>query len=190
MPHDSRVERSVVTTRDGIGCPKHFAVYGKKGYTGGLMAIWCTHSVCLGFHCIPKGEGHNDVFSALFTRWPKAPRYIIYDFACALAPYCWIRELQYFKDTIFLIDDFHSVGHVWCSKACFLSTYAKWNPVLRQINSSAAECGNSSLLRVRKSMRYMSQDRCILFVHRFLAVWNRMQRRKLEKIKGGRREVM
>ena len=43
------------------------------------MAAWCLHSVCIGFHCIPKGEGRNNVFSAIFTRWERAPKVVIYD---------------------------------------------------------------------------------------------------------------
>lgn len=179
MEKDGRTERSIVTSKDGIGCSKHYAQYGKQGYTGGLMAIWCTHSVCYGFHCIPKGEGRNDVFSALFTRWKEPPKYVIYDFACALAPYCWIREYEFFKNTIFLIDKFHAVGHTRCSRACFISNYEEWNAMLKEINSSAAECGNSALLRIRKTMRYLSQERSILYVWLFLAIWNRIQRQKL-----------
>ena len=82
--------------RAGIGCNKFYEAYGKKGLTGGLMAAWCPHLVCLGFHCIPKGEGRNDVFSALFTRWRSPPEIVIYDFACALGPYCMLREPAFF----------------------------------------------------------------------------------------------
>ncbi|KAJ7583732.1 hypothetical protein C8J56DRAFT_1054251 [Mycena floridula] len=72
----------------GGTCSKYYARYGKKGLTGGIMAPWCMHSIAYGFHCIPVGEGHNDVFSAMVTRWPKAPEMVVYDFACALGPYC------------------------------------------------------------------------------------------------------
>lgn len=72
----------------GGSCNKYFNEYGKTGLTGGIMCAWCTHSICYGFHCIPNSEGRNDVFSAMVTRWPKAPKYVIYDFACQLAPYC------------------------------------------------------------------------------------------------------
>lgn len=32
---------------------------------------------------------------ALITRWPTAPERVIYDFACALGPYCMTREPQF-----------------------------------------------------------------------------------------------
>lgn len=164
---------------DGVGCPKHYQQYGVRGLTGGLMALWCTHSICYGFHCIPKGEGRNDVFSAIYTHWRTAPAYIVYDFACALAPYCMTREANFYADTQFLIDGFHGPGHIGCSAACFLSTYAATNEELKSINSSAAECGNGALTRIRTSLRYMSQRHAILYVKVFLAIWNRKKRLRM-----------
>lgn len=143
------------------------------------MCVWCTHSVCYGFHCIPKAEGRNDVFSAIVTRWVKAPRIVIYDFACALAPYCMTREPEFFADTLFVVDAFHAKGHTRCSPGAFLSTYANTDPRLAHINSSAAECGNGGLHRIRKSVSYMSQDRAIKYTNVFLSIWNRSRIRKL-----------
>lgn len=146
------------------------------------MCVWCTHSICYGFHCIPRGEGRNDVFSAIITRWPKAPKRIIYDFACALGPYCMTREGEFFADTEFRIDVFHSSGHSKCEEAAFLKTYSEVDPRLARINSSAAECGNGGISRIRKSVSYMSQERAILYTKVFISMWNRVSiRRMLEK---------
>ncbi|CAK5271714.1 unnamed protein product [Mycena citricolor] len=163
----------------GAKCSKFYSQYGERRLTGGIMCVWCTHSVCYGFHCIPKGEGRNDVFSALITRWETAPKQVIYDFACALGPYCMTREPTFFANTQFLIDDFHSVGHTKCSEAAFLKTYCRVDPRLSRINSSAGECGNSGLGRIRKSVSYMSQSRAILYTRVFLCIWNRLRIRKL-----------
>ena len=57
--------------------------------------------------------------------------------------------------------------------------YANTNPTLARINSSAAECGNGGLHRIRKSVSYMSQDRAIKYTKVFLSVWNRCRIRKL-----------
>ncbi|ESK96333.1 hypothetical protein Moror_7119 [Moniliophthora roreri MCA 2997] len=92
-------------------CNKFYKTYSKNNLTGGIMVLWCRHSICLGFHSIPRAEGHNNVFSAIYTRFPKAPQVIVYDFACQLAPYCLIHEAQYFRDTQFLIDEFHAHDH-------------------------------------------------------------------------------
>ncbi|EKM78196.1 hypothetical protein AGABI1DRAFT_28964, partial [Agaricus bisporus var. burnettii JB137-S8] len=166
FPHDISKEPK---ERGGL-CNKYYSEYGHNKLTGGIMAAWCTHSICYGFHCIPESEGRNDVFSALVTRWPKAPKYIIYDFACQLAPYCMAREPDFFSDTSFLIDDFHTMGHTRCSTAFFLKTYALTQPALGRINPSAAECGNGGLSKIRKSVRYMGQERAILYTSTFLSI--------------------
>ena len=129
----------------GGKCSKYYSQYSQRRLTGGIMCAWCTHSICYGFHCIPRGEGRNDVFSAMITRWPRAPKRVIYDFACALGPYCLTREPAFFADTLFVVDDFHAKGHAKCSAASFLKTYAAIDPRLIRINSSAAECGNGGM---------------------------------------------
>jgi hypothetical protein len=143
------------------------------------MCAWCTHSICYGFHCIPKGEGRNDVFSAMVTRWPKAPKRVVYDFACALGPYCLTREPEFFSETQFLIDKFHAKGHSKCSSAAFLGTYGEVDDSVGQVNSSAAECGNSGMGRIRKSVSYMRQNRAILYTKHYLCIWNRLRIRRI-----------
>ncbi|KAJ7739668.1 hypothetical protein DFH07DRAFT_752074 [Mycena maculata] len=172
LKFDTRPEAS---GKRGAKCSKFYSQYGEKKLTGGIMCAWCTHSICYGFHCIPKGEGRNDVFSALVTRWERPPKRVIYDFACALGPYCMTREPAFFADTQFLIDDFHASGHTKCAPAAFLKTYCAVDPRLRHINSSAGECGNSGISRIRKSVSYMSQDRAIVYTKVFVSIWNRQR---------------
>ncbi|KAF8954935.1 hypothetical protein BDZ97DRAFT_1675518 [Flammula alnicola] len=180
FPNDSGSDKAGKEKR-GEGCNKFYAKYGESRLTGGIMAVWCTHSVCYGFHCIPSAEGRNDVFSALFTRWEKAPSIIVYDFACALQPYCMSREPEYFAHTLFLIDAFHCTGHTRCGHAAFLVTYCEADPRLLAVNTSAAECGNSGIKRIRKSVSYMSQERAVLFTKAFLSIWNRLRLQKMQK---------
>jgi hypothetical protein len=166
-------------------CTKLYTTYSKNNLTGGLMAIWCPHLICLGFHQIPKAEGRNDVFSAIFRYWDKAPRTIIYDFACQLGPYCRSREPVFFKDTLFAIDEMHAAGHSNCSQACFVSNYMQVRPQLSQVNSSAAECSNSGLSRIRKSISYMDQKHATLYTFVYLCVWNR-KRERMFKVEADR----
>lgn len=49
-------------------CKKFYAQYTERRQTGGIMAAWCPHMICLGFHNIPRAEGRNDVFSVMLTR--------------------------------------------------------------------------------------------------------------------------
>ncbi|KIK57522.1 hypothetical protein GYMLUDRAFT_172718, partial [Collybiopsis luxurians FD-317 M1] len=160
LPHDGKAD---VTKEQSGNCCKYYETYSQKHLTGGIMACWCTHSICYGFHCIPVAEGQNDVFSAMITRWPKAPSRVVYDFACALGPYCWTREPEFFADTQFIIDGFHAPGHTKCSPAAFLKTYSAVDAELIHLNSSAAECGNSGMTRIWKSVSYMVQAHAILY---------------------------
>jgi hypothetical protein len=115
----------------------------------------------------------------MVTRWEKAPKTVIYDFACALGPYCMTREPEFFADNLFVIDTFHAGGHTKCAPAAFLKTYAAVDPALSRVNSSAAECGNGGLGRIRKSVSYMGQKRAIIYAKIFASVWNRMIIRKM-----------
>lgn len=176
LAHDIRSEPAA---NRGAKCSKFYAKYGKRKLTGGIMGAWCTHCICYGFHCIPIGEGRNDVFSAIYTRWPTAPKFVIYDFACALGPYCMTREPEYFADTTFGIDEFHSADHTKCEEACFITPYIAADPRLRRLNSSAAECGNGGFKRIRKVVGYMGQERAMAYTRVFVSIWNRMRIRKI-----------
>ncbi|ETW85865.1 hypothetical protein HETIRDRAFT_43954, partial [Heterobasidion irregulare TC 32-1] len=56
------------------------------------LVLWCMHSICLGFYLIPTIEGQNDVFSAIYTHFPQAPKIIVYDLACQSTPYYLVQE--------------------------------------------------------------------------------------------------
>ncbi|KAJ3556445.1 hypothetical protein NP233_g11977 [Leucocoprinus birnbaumii] len=184
--HDQQREESQGGARDlaemtSAACGKYYSTYKKQRLTGGIMVAWCTHSISYGYHCMPGAEGRNNVFSAMITRWPKAPRWVIYDFACALGPYCLLREPSFFADTLFIIDNFHSRDHTKCAPACFASTYAELDPDFSTINTSAAECGNSLILWIRKSVSFMSERRAIIYTKVFLSIIN--QRKILKRLK-------
>ncbi|KAJ7926347.1 hypothetical protein B0H13DRAFT_1599660, partial [Mycena leptocephala] len=70
-------------------------------------------------------------------------------------------------------------GHTKCSPAAFLKSHCNVDPPLSHINSSAGECGNSGIARIRKSVSYMSQSRAILYSKVFLSIWNRLRIRGL-----------
>ncbi|TEB36925.1 hypothetical protein FA13DRAFT_1752581 [Coprinellus micaceus] len=175
LKHDTAMDSAGSRNTKRGNCSKYYSQYSEQRLTGGIMCAWCPHSICYGFHCIPKGEGRNDVFSAIITRWKDPPKRVIYDFACALAPYCLTRGPVFFLDTEFRIDSFHAKDHTKCAPATFLSTYSAVNPALSTINSSAGECGNSGLKRIRKSVSYMTQDRAVIYIHVYLALWNRLR---------------
>jgi len=157
------------------GCRKFYSRYSPKRLTGGIMVAWCMHSISYGFHCIPVAEGRNDVFSMLCTQWEKAPKIVVYDFACALQPYYMLRESEFFQDTLFVINAFHAPNHTRCCPSSFLTTYCDTDARLVLLNSSAGECGNGGLVRIWKSISYMGQDRAIKYSRTFFAIWNRLR---------------
>ena len=170
---EDKLQKLAERTTDDTACGKYYETYKKHGLVGGLMVLRCRHSICVGFHVIPTCEGRNDVFSALYTQWPTAPKVVVYDFACQLAPYCLLREPQFFRNTRFLVDQFHVSGHTKCSKASS-STYAmQFDPNLQVINTSAAEVGNSGAAKIRKSVSYMTQRHAIQYTKVYMDVTNR-----------------
>lgn len=66
-------------------CECRHAFPGHRKKTGGVMAIFCDHEICQGCHIINHAEGRKDAFYMLFCRFERAPRVVIYDFACNLA---------------------------------------------------------------------------------------------------------
>lgn len=158
-------------------CNKFYKTYAPNCLTGGILVLWCKHSICLGFHSIPIAEGRNDIFSAIYSHFVVAPRIIIYDFACQLAPYCLVREAKFFRHTRFLIDELHAQGHSRCGQACFASNWMRYNDEVWAANTSAAECGNKGMKRIRKSVSFMVYEHAVIFTKAFLDIWNR------EKIK-------
>jgi hypothetical protein len=103
LEHDSAKEPGTtaedVTDQSTTECRKFYEKTRK--FTGGVMVIWCKydpsffgvsfgivrHRVAVGFHLIYKGEGRNDVFSPIYTKWKVPPRTGIYDFGCSLKGY-------------------------------------------------------------------------------------------------------
>lgn len=178
--HDAQPLDQSTTEKDEAAsgdCNKFYKTYAPNCLTGGILVLWCKHSICLGFHSIPIAEGRNDIFSAIYSRFIVAPKIIIYDFACQLAPYCLVREAKFFRNTRFLIDELHAQGHSRCGQACFASNWMRFDNEVWAANTSAAECGNKGMKRIRKSVSFMVYEHAIIFTKAFLDVWNR------EKIK-------
>jgi Kyakuja-Dileera-Zisupton transposase len=161
-------------------CNKYYADIHKK--SGGISVIWCQHGIAVGFHIIPKAEGRNDVFSAIYTRWATAPKLVVYDFACQLHTYCMRREPYFFADTHFAVDAFHfSKNHKKCSEAYNIRFFMEAATIYRGVKDTSAEVGNSGLAGIRKSISYMGQERAMSYIRIRLEVMNRMKIQRLRK---------
>ena len=79
-------------TEPNIQCVKHFKQQFDK--PGTMIFRCCLHGVCLGHSQFCKGEGLNDVFSAIFCFYPveEWPDVGVYDFMCACLGYMMRRS--------------------------------------------------------------------------------------------------
>ena len=176
LPDDIALEnklQGLSECKTGDVCGKYYDTYKKQGLVGGLMILWCCHLICVRFHIIPICEGRDDVFSALYTQWPTAPKIVVYDFTCQLAPYCLLREPQFFRDTRFLVDQFHASGHTKCSRASSSTYVMQFDLNLQVINTSAVEVGNSGAAKIQKSVSYMTQWHAIQYTKVYMDITNR-----------------
>jgi hypothetical protein len=95
----------------------------------------------LGFALLQSAECPRLVLQLLLSRFPQAPRLIIYDNACNLHKLCMKIAPTFFQNTIFVVDRLHEPGHVSCSPAFCM----RYHRHLINVNSQVAEEGNSYL---------------------------------------------
>jgi hypothetical protein len=148
----ARGEDAEVECRD---CNKSLPPAGKR--TGGVFSWYCRHGVCYAFYVIPTAEGRNEAFSFLYSYFKRAPRFVVYDFACALSEYCLNRAPQFFRDTTFLIDRFHIGNHSACGLGFALEPYDQ-HPALAGINTQVAEQAHSALQKIKPIVTQMKQQ--------------------------------
>ena len=185
LPNDSALEDKLQKlaehATDDTLCGKYYNMYKKPSLVGGLMVLWWRHLICVGFHVIPTCEGRNDVFLALYTQWLTAPKVVVYDFTCQLTPYCLIWEPQFFRNTHFLVNQFHALGHTKCSKALSSTYTMQFDPNLQVINTSTVEVGNSGAAKIWKSVSYMTQQHAIQYTKVYMDIMNRCKTRVMIK---------
>ena len=59
----------------------------------------------------------------------------------------------------------------------------QFNERIRSINTSAAECGNKGVNRIRKTVSFMTYEHAVVFTKAYMDVWNRaVIRRIMDKI--------
>lgn len=136
--------------------------------TGGVFTWFCEHGVCYAVYIIPNAEGRDEAFSFLTKYFPKAPKVIVYDFACALEEYCLNRAPEFFKDTLFVVDNFHWRNHVSCGLGYCMARYT----FLSNVNSQVAEQCNSALKKIKPALGRMLQSNFMAAIRLFLHSWN------------------
>jgi len=174
----STKEEEEVLSSDKAPCRHAFHKPGKR--TGGVFTCMCEHGFTYASFVIKNAEGRNEPFTFLTCYLERAPRIVIYDFACSLMDYCLNRAPNFFKDTLFLVDKFHWYNHVACARSFDIRMYREYSEVKsRTRNSQACEQINAAMKRLRFVLSKMGQEPFMLFIRLFVARWNRL---KLEKI--------
>lgn len=124
---------------EGERCSKTFASR-KDSYV--IFFMCPVHEICLGYSIIDGHEGRKDVLQALLRYKIDLPTVVMYDFACGASEYCLNRAGDYFKDTKFFHDHFHSHNHK-CGDA--FKFRSRKDPTLPHINTSVCEEFNAGV---------------------------------------------
>ncbi|KAH3799822.1 uncharacterized protein LOC127838876 isoform X1 [Dreissena polymorpha] len=120
----------------------------------GIFTLYCLHGICYGFEVMRFCESPDVPFTLLRTRFPTAPKMVVYDNACSLHEYCLNRDPVFFKHTQFKVDSLHFKNHTACGPAYELKRY----PAYAKFNSQVVEQANSRLQRLKASLSYMTQN--------------------------------
>ena len=149
-------------------CSKSFPLVSRGGY--GYMFLWfCPlHGHSYGLHLIKGGEGRKDPFSSLFKYITEAPTHIFYDFACALSEYCLNREPEFFKQTRFWHDIFHSFPH-----KCGPNFRSVRVQGLEGVNSEICEQWNGFLQCIKFTASHLSQEHMMFFIQFMICLQNK-----------------
>jgi hypothetical protein len=165
------------------GCRKHF--HGKQNRTGGVFTWHCKHGVCYAFYVMHRAEGRDEPFSFLTCYLKRAPKVVVYDFACALQEFCLNRLPAFFKNTRFVVDAFHW----WNHKGCARSFYCKKYPHLAHLNTSISEQQNSALRIIKASASRSKQAQFMTLLRLFTSDWNGVKIAKAEALRRNREAI-
>ena len=135
--------------------------------------------MCYGFQVMETCESPKHPFQIFRSRFPVAPKIIVYDNACKLHQYCLNREPHFFSETLFTVDRFHWRGHIGCSAGYSLDTYKDCFHI-KDINSQVNEQANAGLQRIRGQLAYMNAENFMFTISLFLYLKNIDMTRKLD----------
>lgn len=110
--------------------------YQRRQMSPGLFVLHCMGCKnCIGFHMMAESESPRTLFEVLYTRFPTAPRLVVYDNSCHAHAFALNREPEFFRNTQFCIDALHFKGHTGCCAAYNIKHHAH----TRGLNSQLAE---------------------------------------------------
>lgn len=133
------------------------------------------HGHSYGFHVIDGSEGRKDPFASLFKYKAAPTKYVFYDYACSLSEYTLNREPEYFRQTRFFHDVFHSFNH-----KCGNAFKSKRFPEMR-MNSEICEQFNSYLQRLKYTATHLGLAKYSFLLQMAIYKWNQRRTTILKK---------
>lgn len=149
-------------------CTKHALQH--RHFSPGLFLICCPHGTILGYCAMQEYESVHTAFEMIVERFEIPPGMIIYDNACNLYRYGMMRCPAIFSQIRFMIDNFHSTGHIMCQPSFRFRhfpddvAYMLGHINGRQLNTQAVEQTNSKLRRFQNALGFMTQENYISFI--------------------------
>jgi hypothetical protein len=113
-------------------------------------------------------ESEETLFTFIMTRLKSFKKIVFYDNACNLYQYMASREGSVSLSMQFVVDHFHSVGHVNCPS----SLRQPHNDLLRGINASVCEQSNAMLQSVKTQIAFMLQHNFTGYLRFYIASLN------------------
>jgi hypothetical protein len=157
---------------DGFGCRKCFGAPGKKNTAGVWIFVCVLHGWALGFHIMTSAEGRKDPVAACYAYQKEAPNHFFTDFACQSLDYAMHRVPEFYLDTEFWLDVFHSSAH-----KCSDIFKSRRLPRMRHYDTSLMEQINAFLQVHKKQAKGMTMGHFMFKMQYYLDIWND---RKLE----------
>jgi len=105
-------------------CEKGFA--SSEKYSDGAVTLCCafSHPKILGFVVLDRRESPQVLINALLTRFPRLPRYLVYDFACGVVRCAMVKLPWMLRDLCVVSDRFHVCNHT-CSHFYNANSYGE-----------------------------------------------------------------
>ena len=157
-------------------CKKYYPNVSFGGYDYMFLWFCLIHGHSYGFHLINSAEGRKDPFSSLFKYMKEPPKHIFYDNACQLSEYCLNREPDFFRNTQFWHDLFHSIGH-----KCGFNFKSGRIVGLQGVNSEICKQVNSFLQCIKYTASHLSQEHFMFFMQFFLYILNKNKTENFKK---------
>ena len=148
-------------------CKKDFPKPSKHNWTYLFLWFCAKHHHCYGFHIIAGAEGRKDAFASAYKYMQSAPPIVYYDFSCSLSEYALNRQPDFFRNTRFFLDEFHSFGHT-----CGDNHKAKRIKGIPHPNTSICEQFNSYLKGFVYTSNKLTQSHFTFLLQLFIHIWN------------------